>query len=215
MKCWSTSGSYVVVTNTFPTIGHLKSRNMVQHLPNWKIDQGWMRLKLLPIDSLHSFCRSKILQLLGIDNDLLASSSTSRRVDSANHCSEQPRSATPKASPAPTRLAPTPATNPIRSAMSFNSSNGGTPRSRVTLFQVMCNNINQALAMDSEAPRIRSSPPPLENQVFVSKWIDYSHKYGLGYLLTNGCVGVSFNDSTSIILSADKVYVLPRETNAL
>lgn len=37
--------------------------------------------------------------------------------------------------------------------------------------------------------------------VFVSKWIDYSNKYGLGYQLTNGCVGVHFNDSTHIILS--------------
>eukprot|EP00158_Paraphelidium_tribonemae_P004713 Partr_v1_DN26925_c0_g1_i2_m7078 putative Polo-like kinase len=39
-------------------------------------------------------------------------------------------------------------------------------------------------------------------KVFISKWIDYSNKYGLGYQLTNGCVGVYFNDSTSIVLSA-------------
>ncbi|TPX49951.1 hypothetical protein SeMB42_g02425 [Synchytrium endobioticum] len=38
---------------------------------------------------------------------------------------------------------------------------------------------------------------------FISKWIDYSNKYGLGYQLTNGCVGVYFNDSTSIILAPD------------
>lgn len=42
-------------------------------------------------------------------------------------------------------------------------------------------------------------------KVFVSKWIDYSNKYGLGYQLTNGSVGVYFNDSTSIILSANDV----------
>jgi hypothetical protein len=40
-------------------------------------------------------------------------------------------------------------------------------------------------------------------KVFVSKWIDYSNKYGLGYQLTNGCVGVHFNDSTHVILSAN------------
>lgn len=43
-------------------------------------------------------------------------------------------------------------------------------------------------------------------KVFISKWIDYSNKYGLGYQLTNGCIGVYFNDSTSIIVAADEVH---------
>lgn len=43
-------------------------------------------------------------------------------------------------------------------------------------------------------------------RVFISKWIDYSNKYGLGYQLTNGHVGVYFNDSSSVILSADERY---------
>jgi polo-like kinase 1 len=34
----------------------------------------------------------------------------------------------------------------------------------------------------------------------VKKWVDYSTKYGLGYLLTDGSTGVYFNDSTKIIL---------------
>ena len=33
----------------------------------------------------------------------------------------------------------------------------------------------------------------------VKKWVDYSSKYGLGYILVNGCIGVFFNDSTKII----------------
>jgi len=37
--------------------------------------------------------------------------------------------------------------------------------------------------------------------VWVRKWVDYSSKYGLGYLLSNGDVGVFFNDSTKIILT--------------
>jgi serine/threonine protein kinase len=40
-------------------------------------------------------------------------------------------------------------------------------------------------------------------KIFVSKWIDYSNKYGLGYQLTNGSVGVYFNDATSIVMAAD------------
>ena len=35
---------------------------------------------------------------------------------------------------------------------------------------------------------------------YVKKWVDYSTKYGLGYLLSNGSTGVYFNDSTKIIL---------------
>jgi len=38
--------------------------------------------------------------------------------------------------------------------------------------------------------------------LYVKKWVDYSNKYGLGYLLSNGSVGVYFNDSTKIISSS-------------
>jgi hypothetical protein len=35
--------------------------------------------------------------------------------------------------------------------------------------------------------------------VWVSKWVDYSSKYGLGYLLCDQHIGVVFNDSTKIV----------------
>ena len=38
-------------------------------------------------------------------------------------------------------------------------------------------------------------------EIFVTKWVDYSSKYGLGYLLNNGCIGVYFNDCTKIIIN--------------
>ncbi len=38
--------------------------------------------------------------------------------------------------------------------------------------------------------------------VWVKKWADYSSKYGLGYILSNGCPGIFFNDSTKIMLDA-------------
>lgn len=41
-------------------------------------------------------------------------------------------------------------------------------------------------------------------KVFIASWVDYCNKYGMGYALTDGSVGVYFNDSTSIVLSADK-----------
>jgi polo-like kinase 1 len=38
---------------------------------------------------------------------------------------------------------------------------------------------------------------------WVSKWVDYSSKYGLGYLLCDQHIGVVFNDSTKIVLHPD------------
>jgi hypothetical protein len=38
-------------------------------------------------------------------------------------------------------------------------------------------------------------------RVFITAWIDYTHKYGTAYQLTDGSAGVYFNDSTSMIMS--------------
>ena len=46
--------------------------------------------------------------------------------------------------------------------------------------------------------------------ISVKKWIDYSSKYGLGYILSNGHIGVYFNDSTKIIYKpngANFIYI--------
>ncbi|CAL1698741.1 unnamed protein product [Somion occarium] len=41
-------------------------------------------------------------------------------------------------------------------------------------------------------------------KVFIVSWVDYCNKYGMGYALTDGSIGVHFNDSTTIVLSPDK-----------
>lgn len=53
------------------------------------------------------------------------------------------------------------------------------------------------------------------NEIYVKKWVDYSSKYGLGYLLSNGNVGVFFNDCTKIIYDAkrDVFEYLERRNN--
>ena len=38
-------------------------------------------------------------------------------------------------------------------------------------------------------------------EIYVTKWVDYSSKYGLGYLLNNGNIGVFFKDCTKILLN--------------
>jgi polo-like kinase 1 len=40
--------------------------------------------------------------------------------------------------------------------------------------------------------------------IIIEKWIDYRKKYGVGYCLNNGSVGVWFNDNTRILLHPDK-----------
>jgi polo-like kinase 1 len=52
-----------------------------------------------------------------------------------------------------------------------------------------------------------------ELDAFVSKWVDYSTKYGLGYLLSDGTSGVLFNDSTRMTLSpnANKIEYMEKK----
>jgi polo-like kinase 1 len=42
--------------------------------------------------------------------------------------------------------------------------------------------------------------------IYVKKWVDYSSKYGLGYLLSNDCSGVFFNDCTKIIYHPKEAF---------
>lgn len=39
--------------------------------------------------------------------------------------------------------------------------------------------------------------------VWVSKWVDYSDKYGFGYQLSDDTIGVIFNDVTKLLLHVD------------
>ena len=41
----------------------------------------------------------------------------------------------------------------------------------------------------------------LKKEIYVTKWVDYSNKYGLGYILNNGYIGIYFNDTTKIVLN--------------
>ncbi|CAD7964227.1 unnamed protein product [Amoebophrya sp. A25] len=39
-------------------------------------------------------------------------------------------------------------------------------------------------------------------ELWVTKWVDYSSKYGIGYVFSDNSIGVYFNDSTKIILES-------------
>ncbi|CAL4135358.1 unnamed protein product, partial [Meganyctiphanes norvegica] len=44
-------------------------------------------------------------------------------------------------------------------------------------------------------------------RVWVSKWVDYSDKYGLGYQLSDDSIGVLFNDFTKMMLMPDGINI--------
>lgn len=50
---------------------------------------------------------------------------------------------------------------------------------------------------------MKDQSPIMGPNCWVKKWVDYSSKYGLGYLLSNGATGVFFNDSTKIVIDTN------------
>ena len=55
-----------------------------------------------------------------------------------------------------------------------------------------------------KAESIAALPKSQIDTVWIKKWLDYSSKYGLGYITTNNCTGVYFADNAKIILHPNK-----------
>lgn len=51
--------------------------------------------------------------------------------------------------------------------------------------------------------------PAAQPLVWISKWVDYSDKYGFGYQLCDDGVGIMFNDKSRIVLLANQKLVRP------
>lgn len=53
--------------------------------------------------------------------------------------------------------------------------------------------------------------------VWVSKWVDYSDKYGFGYQLSDDSIGVMFNDSTRLVMLTNcyNIHYINREGTEL
>ncbi|CAJ0953903.1 unnamed protein product [Ranitomeya imitator] len=69
----------------------------------------------------------------------------------------------------------------------------------------------------SSMPTGEGKPIPLskyEDFMWVSKWVDYSNKYGFGYQLSNRSIGVLFNNGTHMVLPASRRNVHYNLTNS-
>lgn len=69
---------------------------------------------------------------------------------------------------------------------------------------------DQFIDQPMEQMRIEQNDP-VDNidpnqEIYVKKWVDYSTKYGVGYLLSNGNTGVFFNDYSKIIYNPTYKY---------
>uniref|UniRef100_A0A8C3EJ90 Serine/threonine-protein kinase PLK n=1 Tax=Corvus moneduloides TaxID=1196302 RepID=A0A8C3EJ90_CORMO len=74
-----------------------------------------------------------------------------------------------------------------------------------------------ALLTSSLLQQRRKNPASLarhEHFVWVSKWVDYSNKYGFGYQLSNHSIGVLFNNGTHMTLSPNHRTVHYNPTNS-
>eukprot|EP00825_Cyclidium_porcatum_P047949 TRINITY_DN78_c0_g1_i1.p1 TRINITY_DN78_c0_g1~~TRINITY_DN78_c0_g1_i1.p1 ORF type:complete len:704 (+),score=113.16 TRINITY_DN78_c0_g1_i1:180-2291(+) len=76
------------------------------------------------------------------------------------------------------------------------------------LFQTQ-SNLNNVQSLNNFNKNLNKISPVQTNKsdIWVKTWVDYSSKYGLGYLLSNGSSGVFFNDSTKIVLDPSGTYL--------
>ena len=42
------------------------------------------------------------------------------------------------------------------------------------------------------------------SRLWITKWVDYSNKYGFGAQLSNGCIVIRYNDGTTLAVDAQK-----------
>ena len=68
------------------------------------------------------------------------------------------------------------------------------------LHEALCS----ALSSMPSRPDPGLAPVKSDDTVFITKWIDYSNKYGFGFQLSDKSVGVLFNDNTRISYSFDR-----------
>lgn len=59
--------------------------------------------------------------------------------------------------------------------------------------------------------------PAAQPVIWISKWVDYSDKYGFGYQLSDDGVGVMYNDGTRLIMLANgyNIHYINREGDEL
>ncbi|KAL1469269.1 hypothetical protein MTO96_004977 [Rhipicephalus appendiculatus] len=71
----------------------------------------------------------------------------------------------------------------------------------------------QACLDEMPASNCGVPPPWAGSALLVTKWIDYSNKFGFGFQLSDRTVGVLFNDATHLSFSADRLRLEYRDSH--
>ncbi|GAA5830766.1 hypothetical protein JCM11251_001067 [Rhodosporidiobolus azoricus] len=126
--------------------------------------------------------------------------------------------AKPRREPVPLERQPsTRAATTTTTTSSSASSLYDLTRQNFDLFLSITSSSSLSSTLSSLPASIRSLPDePEPPKVFLTSWVDYTHKYGTAYALTDGTAGVYFNDSTTMVLSPDKEhfdYITNRRNN--
>jgi hypothetical protein len=59
----------------------------------------------------------------------------------------------------------------------------------------------------NQVDNLKSDLSELSPLVWITKWVDYSKKYGLGYILNTNVIGVYFNDGSKMLsMDSDHQY---------
>jgi serine/threonine protein kinase len=92
----------------------------------------------------------------------------------------------------------------------------GDPRARPSAARLLEHPfiLRENVEMPTVAPiAIDAAPPPITLPPYAVRiWWDYSHRYGLAYLLHNGVCGACFNDSSRILMTPDEILAQYWET---
>lgn len=70
------------------------------------------------------------------------------------------------------------------------------------LYQQLTDLVNKKPAERAFIQEDEAEDPAAVPVFWISKWVDYSDKYGLGYQLCDNSIGVIFNDNTKLVLNA-------------
>ncbi|XP_037037150.1 serine/threonine-protein kinase polo [Bradysia coprophila] len=76
-----------------------------------------------------------------------------------------------------------------------------------SLLHQLTNMLNNKPKRHAHLDSDENTDPAAQPLFWVSKWVDYSDKYGFGYQLCDEGVGVMFNDTTKLIMLANGINV--------
>ncbi|KAK9898570.1 Pkinase-domain-containing protein [Cystobasidium minutum MCA 4210] len=84
------------------------------------------------------------------------------------------------------------------------------------IFETCWKTLEQTIVPGKATLQLHEPSSVATPKVFITAWIDYTHKYGTAYQLTDGSAGVHFNDATTMVMAPARQtfdYISNRRAN--